>query len=65
MKRQAIEFAAAAIGKTLGPPDSQSTGWNDLFRPHVKWPEDYSPTERRRLREAARAALQQFEAARA
>jgi hypothetical protein len=53
---EAIERAAAAIGLELGPPDCCGP-WTESYRPHVKWPDDYSKSERAKLRSAAAAAL--------
>ena len=60
MKKKAnkrrIEAAAAAIGLITGPVPEYFR-WNDFYKPKVRWPNDYTPIERKVLRKAARAAL--------
>ena len=55
--RAQIERAAKAI-KFLVPVDgSLSMGWTEKGLREVKWPRDFSPAERKMIRNIARVAL--------
>lgn len=51
-----VERVAAALGLELGPQDGCSC-WAEPYRPNIRWPDDYSESERTKLRSAARAAM--------
>lgn len=51
-----IEAAAAALG--LRCLLSDGSKWTLNFRPHIRWPQDYTERERKMFRKAATAALE-------
>lgn len=52
---QAAEVIAREMGRAVHP-------WSLSYKPRVRWPDDYTPDERKRLEEGAWVVIERLEA---